>query len=106
MDALLDKVAKEVLGPEGADVASAVALAVGAVDTISSKLPKGLRLCILGGTSWIDSNNRQLVEAIAQQASVHLAGRIVVITSGLAGVQEAFVKGLNAEVPESCFPRG
>lgn len=99
MDALLDKVAKEVLGPEGADVASAVALAVGAVDTISSKLPKGLRLCILGGTSWIDSNNRQLVEAIAQQASVHLAGRIVVITSGLAGVQEAFVKGLNAEVP-------
>lgn len=99
MDKFLDKVANEVLGPDGAEVASAVALAVGAVENISSMLPKGVRLCVLGGTSWKDTGNKELVETIARQISVGLAGGIVVITAGMAGVQEAFVKSLGSHVP-------
>lgn len=99
MDALLDRVAKEVLGPDGADVAAAVAAAVGAVDRISSDLPKGLRVCILGGTSWASPSNRKLVEVIARQIGAQLGGQIVVITTGLPGVQETFVQNLGVQVP-------
>jgi len=99
MDSLLDKVAREVLGPDGAEVAAAVAVAAGTIEKISGNLPNGIRLCVLGGTSWKDLENKELVETIARRISLELAGRVVVITSGTAGVQETFVQSLGPEIP-------
>jgi len=90
MDKLLDKVAKEVLGPEGAVVASRA----GAVESVSRLLPMGLRLCVLGGKEFNNIANRQLVEAVARQVGSMLGGNIVVLTTGNKGVQETFVANL------------
>mmetsp|Transcript_66229 Transcript_66229/g.103424 ORF Transcript_66229/g.103424 Transcript_66229/m.103424 type:complete len:1122 (+) Transcript_66229:64-3429(+) len=102
MDQLLDKVAREVLGPEGADIAAAVALNVAAVEEISQKIPKGLRICILGSfsgdTPFNRPSSRLLVEAIARQVSEKLADDVVVLTCGMPGVQESFVRSLSSRV--------
>lgn len=99
MDQLLDKVAREVLGPDGAAVASRIAIAAGAVESISRQLPAdGLRLCVLGGALFHDPACRQLAEAIAQRASRELGDQLVVITTAQQGVQESFVKSLSANV--------
>lgn len=99
MDKLLDKVAKEVLGPEGAAVASAQSITAGEVEAMSRSLPKGMRLCVLGGKDFKNLENRQLVEAIARQVGVAFAGSMIVLTTGKQGVQENFVASLGNTLP-------
>jgi hypothetical protein len=99
MDKMLDRVGRDVLGPEGAALAPAVAVAAStAAEDISKLLPRGFRLGVLGGTSWKDPSSKLIVEAIAHQLSVEMAQTVVVLTTGLVGVQETLVRHLGREV--------
>jgi len=100
MDKLLDKVAREVLGPEtGSPIQTAVPDANAAVETISRTLPEGLRLCILGGTGFHSKSSMQLVEVVAKGLGEKLVERIILLTAGMAGVQETFAKNIGRAIP-------
>jgi len=51
------------------------------------------RVCILGGTTFKDEYSEDLVNSLAAAFSEWLADRVVVVTGGMAGVQETFAKG-------------
>eukprot|EP00929_Paragymnodinium_shiwhaense_P076828 TRINITY_DN39550_c0_g2_i1.p1 TRINITY_DN39550_c0_g2~~TRINITY_DN39550_c0_g2_i1.p1 ORF type:complete len:937 (-),score=114.05 TRINITY_DN39550_c0_g2_i1:615-3425(-) len=62
---------------------------------IAARLPEGLlRICILGGTEFKNPTSETLVKAITRAFGMHLADSVVLLTGGMPGVQEAFVKGL------------
>jgi len=100
MDKLLDKVAREVLGSEtGSPIQAGVTDVSAVVETISRTLPKGLRLCILGGTGFHNKASMQLVEVVAKGIGEKLVERIILLTAGMAGVQETFAKNIGRAIP-------
>lgn len=67
---------------------------------VAEKLPRGVRICILGSSQLAYKENEELTQAIAKQltdAPGGFAERIVVLTEGTGGVQEAFAKGLGKD---------
>lgn len=65
-------------------------------ESIAKVLPAGPRICILGGTKFEGPETEALVTAIAGRMARVLAGRVVVLTGGMPGVQAAFAKGFGA----------
>lgn len=65
----------------------------GLMDALNETLGSLTRVCILGGTAFKDESSEPLVNALAAGFSAWLADRVVVVTGGMAGVQETFAKG-------------
>eukprot|EP00928_Gymnodinium_smaydae_P062644 TRINITY_DN46461_c0_g1_i1.p1 TRINITY_DN46461_c0_g1~~TRINITY_DN46461_c0_g1_i1.p1 ORF type:complete len:475 (+),score=59.61 TRINITY_DN46461_c0_g1_i1:51-1475(+) len=61
-----------------------------ATEKVLKQLPSAPRVCILGGRNFQDPCSKLLVEAIAKGFARELAGKVVVVTGGLEGIQETF----------------
>ncbi|CAE8587640.1 unnamed protein product, partial [Polarella glacialis] len=59
---------------------------------LSRQLGPGLKICILGSTSFSGADSEDLVKQVARQLQAALGQRAVFITGGMPGVQETFVK--------------
>eukprot|EP00927_Polykrikos_kofoidii_P076850 TRINITY_DN73876_c0_g1_i1.p1 TRINITY_DN73876_c0_g1~~TRINITY_DN73876_c0_g1_i1.p1 ORF type:complete len:1277 (-),score=269.54 TRINITY_DN73876_c0_g1_i1:99-3929(-) len=68
-------------------------------EAIDRQLPPGPRVCIIGSTVFQDAASEPLVKALARAFAERLAGRIVVITGGMAGVQKTFATTLGSDFP-------
>eukprot|EP00927_Polykrikos_kofoidii_P086421 TRINITY_DN9680_c1_g1_i1.p1 TRINITY_DN9680_c1_g1~~TRINITY_DN9680_c1_g1_i1.p1 ORF type:complete len:995 (-),score=225.30 TRINITY_DN9680_c1_g1_i1:52-2934(-) len=66
---------------------------------IARHLPLGLRVCILGGTSFEHPASETLVKALGRAFAERLAGRVVVLTGGMPGVQQTFATTLGGSFP-------
>lgn len=66
---------------------------------IANHLPLGPRVCLLGGAGERDPDADYCAGALASLASAALAGRVVVLTGGMAGAQEVFARGLGDDFP-------
>eukprot|EP00928_Gymnodinium_smaydae_P040368 TRINITY_DN2737_c1_g1_i1.p1 TRINITY_DN2737_c1_g1~~TRINITY_DN2737_c1_g1_i1.p1 ORF type:complete len:1371 (+),score=152.13 TRINITY_DN2737_c1_g1_i1:25-4113(+) len=76
---------------------------------VLQSIPRGTRVCILGGTKFNDPDSDALVRAIARGFAAHLRSSVVVLTGGMPGVQEAFAKELGESFQSSLvnlLPRG
>jgi len=62
------------------------------MQALDETIGQGVRVCILGGKKFNDEATKTLVEALAS-AFGYLANHVVVLTGGMAGVQETFAKG-------------
>merc|ERR1712061_960312 len=51
-----------------------------ALNAIQDKLPKGPRLCILGGTKFTEPRNEEIVKAFAKHVDERLSGKVTVLT--------------------------
>lgn len=61
---------------------------------LSTRLAARLRVCILGGTAFLNTESADLVKALASEADARFAGQgVIFITCGQQGIQEAFAKG-------------
>jgi len=69
-----------------------------AVAAISRVLPSLPRVCILGGRSFQNPLSEVLVQKAAALCGKQLAGKALVITGGMPGVQETFVRNLGPSV--------
>eukprot|EP00929_Paragymnodinium_shiwhaense_P097360 TRINITY_DN59070_c0_g2_i2.p1 TRINITY_DN59070_c0_g2~~TRINITY_DN59070_c0_g2_i2.p1 ORF type:complete len:1336 (+),score=319.15 TRINITY_DN59070_c0_g2_i2:76-4083(+) len=90
--------------PAQADVAQLQA----ALEALDKRLPPGPRICILGGTHVPDEGVLAIIKAIAEEFSRQLAGKAVVITGGLPGMQEIFSENLDRAFPAlvNLMPKG
>eukprot|EP00929_Paragymnodinium_shiwhaense_P000841 TRINITY_DN101043_c0_g1_i1.p1 TRINITY_DN101043_c0_g1~~TRINITY_DN101043_c0_g1_i1.p1 ORF type:complete len:533 (+),score=163.71 TRINITY_DN101043_c0_g1_i1:102-1700(+) len=66
---------------------------------VSQQLPPLPRVCILGGTAFKDPDSKPLVEAIAQGFKASLGSSVVVLTGGMAGVQQTFAEAVGSGMP-------
>lgn len=55
-------------------------------------MPQGTRVCILGGQAFKDPDSEGVVKSLATLFAKELRNQIVVVTGGMAGVQETFGK--------------
>jgi len=67
------------------------------------ELPRGVRVCVIGSRRFHNPGNEQLMKVLAHSCAVNLAGRIVVLTNGMEGVQETFAKALGGEFASSAL---
>lgn len=65
-----------------------------AVETAARQLPKGPRVCILGGRKFQERSSELLVKELAKEFAAKLKDRAVVLTGGLEGIQETFATSL------------
>lgn len=73
-----------------------------ATQVVSRELPEGLRVLVLGGKAFENPETFALVKAVACKFADELAGKAVVLTYGLPGVQKAFAKDLGRAYPALC----
>jgi len=77
------------------------------VAKVSEQLPRGPRICILGGRTFQEESSRLLVQALAKNFAHVLKGRAVIITGGLEGIQEEFATSFGlAEQVVNMVPEG
>eukprot|EP00929_Paragymnodinium_shiwhaense_P034498 TRINITY_DN1875_c1_g1_i1.p1 TRINITY_DN1875_c1_g1~~TRINITY_DN1875_c1_g1_i1.p1 ORF type:complete len:2704 (+),score=764.56 TRINITY_DN1875_c1_g1_i1:161-8272(+) len=93
---------------EGSKQRQAIRDADARAANVLKQLPRGLRVCILGGTSFQEQDSETLTKAIANAVGTQLADEVVVITGGLDGVQKAFGQGLGDSFPSlvNLLPEG
>jgi hypothetical protein len=65
-----------------------------AVQAAAQQLPKGPRVCILGGRKFQEKSSELLVKELAKEFAAELKDRAVVLTGGLEGIQETFATSL------------
>eukprot|EP00927_Polykrikos_kofoidii_P015731 TRINITY_DN17027_c0_g3_i4.p1 TRINITY_DN17027_c0_g3~~TRINITY_DN17027_c0_g3_i4.p1 ORF type:complete len:792 (-),score=178.36 TRINITY_DN17027_c0_g3_i4:38-2413(-) len=70
-----------------------------ASQAIARQLPRGLRVCIVGSTAFTDPASEPLVRALGRAFAEKLAGRVVVLTGGMPGVQQTFAIALGGSFP-------
>ncbi|CAK9109530.1 Uncharacterized protein SCF082_LOCUS50900, partial [Durusdinium trenchii] len=65
------------------------------LQAVSETLPPNGRICILGGTEMHNPETKPLVQAVAERLARQLPSDAVVLTGGMAGIQEQMVKSLS-----------
>eukprot|EP00927_Polykrikos_kofoidii_P015732 TRINITY_DN17027_c0_g4_i1.p1 TRINITY_DN17027_c0_g4~~TRINITY_DN17027_c0_g4_i1.p1 ORF type:complete len:772 (-),score=137.59 TRINITY_DN17027_c0_g4_i1:56-2311(-) len=68
-------------------------------EAVAQLLPLGPRVCILGGTAFKNLASETIVKALGQAFAERLAGRVVVLTGGMPGVQQTFAVALGDAFP-------
>jgi len=77
------------------------------MQALEETIPQAPRVCILGGQKFNDEASQPLVECLAAEFAARLADRVVVLTGGMAGVQETFANGCaNGPNVVNMLPRG
>eukprot|EP00927_Polykrikos_kofoidii_P015293 TRINITY_DN16783_c0_g1_i1.p1 TRINITY_DN16783_c0_g1~~TRINITY_DN16783_c0_g1_i1.p1 ORF type:complete len:975 (+),score=188.31 TRINITY_DN16783_c0_g1_i1:415-2925(+) len=68
-------------------------------EAVARQLPSGPRVCILGGTEFKDGASAAIVQELGRAFTARLAGRVVVLTGGMPGVQQTFATTLGSSFP-------
>jgi len=66
-----------------------------ALQRLRSHMGIGVRVCILGSTTWTCPDSKGLVVALARRCQSNLGRRASFITGGMPGVQETFAQSCN-----------